>query len=251
MVECKNVTVKAGKKTIINNISFKADKGNITVIIGMNGSGKTTLLRAISSNIRYSGEIYIDGKALSEIPAKERATLISSMPQSLPNIPVKVQTLVSFGRSPYTGLTGALCDTDKEYIASAIEECDIKKLTEQRVDKLSGGEKRKAFIAMMLAQNTEMLLLDEPLTNLDTPYRRYITELMKQRKAKGNTLICVLHDINLALEIADRIILLDKGKLCFDGTPYEMTENNIPEKHFGLCKCSYTDNNGNKGAIYK
>ena len=228
MVECKRLSVK----NILSDISFKVNKGEICVIIGKNGSGKTTLLRAISSNIPYKGEVLIQGK--KDLGIKARAMVIASMPQTLPIVPVTVRRLVAFGRQPYTGITGTLSKEDKDIVEAVIGETGISDIADKNVSVISGGERRKAFFAMMTAQRSPILLCDEPCANLDTEHQKQILSLLKMQKAKGNTVLCVLHDLNQAIEIADRILLLDGGRLAFDGTPEGLSD--IPERHFGLTK---------------
>ena len=230
MVECRSLYVK----NILSDISFKVNKGEICVIIGKNGSGKTTLLRAISSNVAYSGDLIISGTPLKDMKLTERAKMIASMPQALPIAPISVKELVSFGRHPYTGMTGLLVKADKEIVETAITETDIYHITDRNLSIISGGELRKAYFAMMLAQRCPILLCDEPTANLDTKHQKQILELLKKQKSKGNTVLCVLHDINQAIAIADRILLIDGGRLAFDGTPEELSANKIPEKYFGL-----------------
>lgn len=230
MVECRSLSVK----NILSDISFKINKGELCVVIGKNGCGKTTLLRAISSNIAYKGNIIISGTVLKDIKPIDRAKMIASMPQTLPVVPVTVKRLISFGRQPYTGITGILTKSDKQLVNNVIEEIGLEEIADRNVSIISGGERRKAFFAMMLAQGSQILLCDEPTANLDAEHQRQILELLKKQKSKGNTVLCVLHDINQAIAIADRILLIDGGRIIFNGTPDELITQKIPEEHFRL-----------------
>lgn len=236
MVECKNITVKLQNREIVKNVSFKAEKGEITVIIGKNGSGKTTLMRAVSSSVKYEGEILVNEKNIADFSQKEKSALISAMPQLLPQPPVTVNKLVSFGRHPYTGLSGILSDKDKNIVQECIAEAKIENIASSTVNRISGGERRKAFFAMMLAQKAPVMLLDEPTANLDGEYTRHITAMINKRKADFCTIIMVLHDINHALMIADKIIAMDMGEKVFEGTPADAMAEKIPERIFGLKK---------------
>lgn len=251
MVECKNLTVTVGKTDLIKDVSFTATEGSITVILGKNGSGKTTLLRAIAGNIPSKGNILVCGKSINNYSKKQFAKIMATMPQNLPKIPITVKSLVSYGRHPYTPLTGVLSVKDRVFIDKAIEHAQINDITDKRVDIISGGERRKAYFAMMLAQDSNVLLLDEPTANLDIPYQRYFLKMLKKCKEKGNTVICVLHDVNQALEIADRIITLEDSKLCFNTTPTEFTDMKIAENHFGMERIEYFNEDNIKKIIYK
>lgn len=146
MIECRYLTVKTVNKTILKNISLKLEKETINVIIGANGGGKSTFLRAISQNIPYSGDILINGNNIKNIKRKQRARLIAMMPQELPNIPVDVRALVSFGRYPYTKSSGILSKNDISAVEKAINETNIKNIADFKTEILSGGEKRKTFL---------------------------------------------------------------------------------------------------------
>lgn len=251
MTECKNISVEYGKKTIIKDVSFVAHEGEITVIMGKNGSGKTTLLKCIASNVQYSGEVLIDGKSLKKMPPSQKSKLIAMMVQSLPDTDARAEQIVSFGRYPYTGITGILSEEDKKIVKECIKEAGIEKLSHLRYDKISGGEKRKVFFAMMLCQRTPVILLDEPTANLDNEYIGHITDMLMERKKKNDTVIVVLHDVNHALKIADRIVVMDEGRLVFEGKAEEFTKSGITEKLFGLKRCICIDDNGNEGIIYR
>ncbi|MBR5515494.1 MAG: ABC transporter ATP-binding protein [Clostridia bacterium] len=251
MIECKNLSVKGGNTTILSNISLKAKQGEIAVILGKNGSGKTTLLRAISSSIPYKGEIFIGGRNIKEYSKKMLSQLVALMPQSPPVVPLTVKELVSLGRYPYTGISGILSENDKNEIAKAIKSTKIEDIEHKRADIISGGERKKAYFAMMLARDPQILLLDEPSSNLDIPYQRYFTNMLKSCQNSGKTTICVLHDINHAIEIAQRIILLEDSRIVFNGTVDEFISNKIPENCFELERIEYTDSQNNKKFVYK
>ena len=173
------------------------------------------------------------------------------MPQKLPTPHIYAEKLITYGRSPYLGISGKLSEPDKEAVASAIEKTRTRALCRSFADTLSGGELRKIFFAMILAQDTETVLLDEPTSNLDVTAKKEILKLIKEAKTFGKTVIAVLHDVNDALEIADRIIVIENGNLVFNGTVTEFEEDMIPQKMFGVEKLTALDLNNNTTTIYK
>ena len=250
MLTCKNVTVTYGKKNLIEDISFTVKKGELVVIIGKNGSGKTTLLRALSSNVRYHGDIRIEDTPAHSLEPSKRAQLFSFMPQILPQPHITLRQLVAFGRQPYTGLSGILSTKDWEIVDEVIALTNLESLKGSYVDKISGGERRKAFFAMMLAQKTPLLIADEPCANLDSEYVKYMLSLLKARREAGDTIVCVLHDINQAFEIADRLLVMDNGQLIFHGTPAQAVEENIPQTLFSLAPMRCIDEDGREAILY-
>ena len=251
MLQYNHLTVTYGKRTILNNISFTVKKGELTVIIGKNGSGKTTLLHALSSLVPYKGEILADAVPLSALTPALRAKMIAVMPQILPQPPITVRRLVAFGRQPFTGFSGVLSANDWEIVDEMLALTGLEALQESFVDKISGGERRKAFFAMMLAQKAPLLLADEPCANLDPEYSKYILSMLKSRKAAGDTILCVLHDINQAFEIADRLLVIDQGHLIFDGTPAQAASKHIPQDLFSLSAVTCCAQDGSTITLYQ
>lgn len=251
MVECKNVSVTLNRRTLLSDVSFMIKTGELTVIIGKNGGGKTTLLRAISGNVPYSGKILLDGNDLAAMKLSQRAKHMAVMPQILPRPPVSVRRLVSFGRQPYTGMSGTLTQDALKIIDRTIKESGLTALADRRIDKLSGGECRKAFFAMMLCQQARLLLADEPTANLDAEYSKHIIAMLRARKQAGDTVITVLHDINQAFETADRLLVIDDGALVFCGTPREAAAARIPQTLFHLQEIFCTDADGKQFILYK
>lgn len=251
MIECRNISVKKRKVTLLDNVSLTANKGEITVILGKNGSGKTTVLRCITQNCPYQGDIYLDFKNIKEFSGKQIGKMIASMVQNLPKPEVTVEKLVSFGRFPYTGITGILSEEDKKITSEYIKKVKIENIAERRVDKISGGERRKAFFAMMLCQNASVILLDEPTANLDSEYTKHLTNVLIERKNANDTVVAVLHDVNHAIEIADKIIVMEKGRKIFEGTVKDFTESTIPKDIFSLEKYVYKSMDGQEKVIYR
>ncbi len=251
MIQFSNVSVRLGRYDVVKDVSFSVDKGEICVILGQNGSGKTTLLKALSANAPYTGHILADGKDLSGLSRRERAAMIAFMAQNLPSPPVSVEKLISFGRQPYTGISGILSPGDKRIISQVLHRTGLEHIAGKRVDRISGGEQRKAFFAMMLCQQAPYILADEPTANLDVIHAKSILEMLAQRKTAGDGVIAVLHDINQALEIADKILLMEGGRAVFFGTPRRFCKKKFPLSHFGMERLECTGEDGKKQFIYK
>ena len=251
MIECENICVRRNGRFILKDVSFSCTKGSVTALIGKNGCGKTTLLRAIDGLQPYSGAIRLNGAALCDLKRPELAKIIALMPQVLPLPPVKVRRLVSFGRSPYTGLSGILSPQDIEITETELREAEIEALAEQYVDQLSGGERRKAYFAMLLAQRTPILLLDEPTANLDPAYQSKMLRWISERKAQNQTVITVLHDINQAFALADQLIVLEEGVCLFSGSSEEARVEKIPERLFSMRELRCKDDAGREMILYQ
>ncbi len=221
------------KKAVLDNLSFGLEEGSITVIIGRNGAGKSTLVRALMGDVRgYEGRILLDGQDVRGIPMGELARRVAYLPQNLPRPHVTVRELVSFGRTPYTSAMGKMSDADREAVDSAIEAADMDGFENAFVDTLSGGERKKAFFAMILAQDAPTVVLDEPMAHLDTVSRFEFWELI--RRQRGKTFLVVAHDLPEVLRWADRIVTVHDRSVVFDGTPDECLERGIPERYFRM-----------------
>lgn len=250
MIELTDVSVFYGKKAAAKNISFCANTGEITVLLGKNGSGKSTLVRACCGNISYNGSIKIDGSEVSKMKPSYRSKQISVMPQIQRSPGVSVREMVSYGRQPYTGIRGILSKKDKEIVKSTIEKTGLTELSENSVNTLSGGERQKTYFAMLLAQNTPNVVLDEPGTFLDAGYMNFLCSFLLKQKKEGKTVLAVLHDINRAAEIADRLVVLNDG-VSFNGNAKQFIESGCAESLFGLEKYECVDKNGNQRVFYR
>lgn len=225
MLECQNVCVK----NIVRNISFTAKKGKTTVIIGKNGSGKTTVAKCIMGERKFDGKVLIDGNC--QMTISERSKTMAYLPQSLPSPNITVRELVTLGRTPYSSLVSRLSFADSEAIDKAISDCNLSGFENRTVSSLSGGEKQRAFLAMLLAQETEILLLDEPCAYLDMAASAEFCRLLS---GLGKTLIVIMHDLSLAAKYADSLLILDEGKQVFFGSKKDALESSIIEKNFGV-----------------
>jgi iron complex transport system ATP-binding protein len=235
MIEVRGITKRYGAVKVLDGVSLKMERGKITSIIGSNGAGKTTLLGIVSRLIKPDeGTVLLDGRELRAWEANELARTISILKQSNHlNIRLTIRELVSFGRFPYS--QGRLNKEDWAAVDQAIEHLKLRDIQEKQLDRLSGGQRQRAFIAMVVAQDTEYVLLDEPLNSLDM---KHSVEMMRVLQSLahdlGKTVIVVLHDINFASCYSDEIIALKDGKLARQGTVDEIVREDVIESIFEM-----------------
>ncbi|MBO5354720.1 MAG: ABC transporter ATP-binding protein [Clostridia bacterium] len=246
MLEFSNVTVQYGKaRTVLRDISFTAGSGEITVLLGQNGCGKSTLLRAAMQEIPCTGKIFCDKTDLSALSAASRGRLISMLPQHLPAPTLTVRETVALGYAPHATRLGA---SEWARVDERIAEMGLSALADRPVCTLSGGERQKVFLAMLLTQDTPILLLDEPTTYMDLSFTAHFFDILGRERNRGKTILLVMHDVSDALRIADRVAVIRDAALAFCGTPREALEQNVPENSFGLTR--YTAKRGEKTVYF-
>ncbi|BAB04746.1 ABC transporter ATP-binding protein [Halalkalibacterium halodurans] len=225
MVDIQQVTKQYGEKLVIDDVSVCIPQGKITSFIGPNGAGKSTLLSMVSRLLKKdAGQILIDQHEVTQYDSRELAKKLSILKQANTiNIRLTVKDLVSFGRFPYS--QGALTKEDHRLIDEAIRYMDLTDLEDRYLDQLSGGQKQRAFIAMVIAQDTDYVLLDEPLNNLDMKHSVQIMKVLRQMVEElGKTVVIVLHDINFASCYLDYIVALKNGKVVRQGPKNEIID---------------------------
>lgn len=223
MIEIKGLTKRFGKKPVVQDISVTIEPGTITSFIGPNGAGKSTLLSMVSRLLDAdTGEVLLERDNVKKWKSDEFAKRVSILKQANHiNVRLTVRELVSFGRYPYS--KGHLKPEDEKYIEQAIDYMNLRDMQNKYLDELSGGQKQRAFIAMVIAQDTDYVLLDEPLNNLDMKHSVQIMKILRQLVDDlGKTVIIVLHDINFASVYSDRIVALKDGKLVKNGPTHEI-----------------------------
>jgi iron complex transport system ATP-binding protein len=240
----ENLSAGYGDAVVIDGLDLAVPPGQITAIVGANGCGKSTLLRAMSRLLAPTrGHVLLDGKEVHRIPSRELARKMGLLPQS-PIAPegITVADLVSRGRHPHHGMLSRWGRKDDEAVAHALDVTHIADLAERPVDELSGGQRQRVWIAMALAQETELLLLDEPTTFLDVSHQVEVLDLLTDlNRTRATTIVMVLHDLNLAARYADCLVALAGGKLHKQGRPEDvLTETTIREV-FGLQSRVITD----------
>ncbi|MCK4649037.1 ABC transporter ATP-binding protein [bacterium] len=235
MLELKKVTTGYDRKTILNDISFTLEKGDFLGIIGPNGSGKTTLLRVISKILKpWKGRVTLEGRGLDEIRHRELAKRMAVVPQGMQELffSYSVRDFILLGRTPYLGRFQLLeSEEDLRVAREVMEETDTSGLEERNLEDLSGGERQRAVIAQALAQEPEILLLDEPTAHLDINHQVEILNLIKRLNQRKNlTVLMISHDLNLAAEYCEKLILLREGRVFQEGSPQDiLTYKNIEE----------------------
>ncbi|MFB8138748.1 ABC transporter ATP-binding protein [Streptomyces parvus] len=227
----EGLTLGYGDRTVVDSLDLSVPPGRITVIVGANACGKSTLLRSMSRLLApRAGRVVLDGKEVHRLPAKELARTLGLLPQS-PVAPegITVSDLVGRGRHPHQGIFSRWNEKDDAAVAAALEATRTEPLAERAVDELSGGQRQRVWIAMALAQQTDLLLLDEPTTFLDASHQIEVLDLLTDlNRSRGTTIVMVLHDLNLAARYADHLIALADGGLHASGTPAEvLTEETV------------------------
>lgn len=232
-ISVNNLSVAYEENLIIDRMKLSIPKGKVSIIIGANGCGKSTLLKSIARIIKpKNGEIFINGENIKNQKEKFLATQVAFLPQG-PICPngMTVKELVAYGRFPHQKIIGGLKSHDKEIIDWAIEETGLKDFRDREIENLSGGQRQRAWIAMTLAQETDIIMLDEPTTYLDMSYQLEVLQVLeKLNKEKNITIVMVLHELNNACRFANNIIGLKNGKIICQGAPKDaITEENLRE----------------------
>lgn len=233
MLELKSLSAGYQQHSVIRNIDLFFEPGKIHTIIGKNGCGKSTLLKCCSGLIApHSGAILLDGKNLTQVEHSARARMISYLSQSR-NIPgITVERLVMHGRFPHLGYPKKLRPNDWDQIDHSLHLMQLDGFREKNLADLSGGERQRVYLAMLLAQDTPVVLLDEPTTYMDIEYQLSLLELLSGLRYTEKTIIMVLHDLEQALHYSDRIIVMDHGTIVQNGTPEEILEAETLPKVF-------------------
>ena len=224
-------------RRIIDDLDLELPSGRITVIVGANASGKSTLLRGLARLLRpESGVVLLDGDDLFGLPGKRVATVVGLLPQH-PVAPegISVSDLVGRGRHPHQGWFGRWSGTDDAIVSAALAATDTLELSARRLEDLSGGQRQRVWIAMALAQDTDILLLDEPTTFLDVAHQLEVLDLLHERnRGEGTTIAMVLHDLNLAARYADHLVVLREGQILAQGDPRDVLTAAVVLDAFGL-----------------
>ncbi|WP_411334226.1 ABC transporter ATP-binding protein [Metabacillus indicus] len=233
----EKITAGYENNLILHDVSLSIPSNKISIMIGANGCGKSTLLKTMARLIKpASGQVTLNGKPISKIPPKQLARVLGLLPQS-PIVPegITVADLVGRGRYPHQTFLKGWTKKDYEAVAEAMEIMNITEFADRSIDELSGGQRQRVWIAMALAQQTDILFLDEPTTYLDITYQIEILDLLTDLNRKhGTTIVMVLHDINLSARYADHIFALQQGRLVAEGAPSEVITSSLIKDIFGL-----------------
>lgn len=233
----ERLTLGYSDRVVVESLDLTVPPGKVTVVVGANACGKSTLLRSMSRLLApRKGQVLLDGRQVHRMPAKELARTLGLLPQS-PIAPegITVLDLVGRGRHPHQGVFSRWSEKDDAAVASALETTQTAELADRAVDELSGGQRQRVWIAMALAQQTDLLLLDEPTTFLDASHQIEVLDLLTDlNRTRGTTVVMVLHDLNLAARYADHLIALAAGRIHAAGTPAEVLTEETVGTVFGL-----------------
>ncbi|OYN95341.1 hypothetical protein CGZ95_16530 [Enemella evansiae] len=235
-IQANAVSVGYRAAPVVQEVSLRAPAGSFTAILGPNGSGKSTLLRGLGRILPLAGgSVEVAGKPLDSFAHKEFAREVAFLPQS-PVVPdqVTVRELVGRGRFPHHGLWRPWAKGDGPAIDQAMAVAGVTELAAQRVAELSGGQQQRVWLALVLAQQTPALLLDEPTTFLDIAHQYEVLDLCRDLAANGRAVVAVLHDLDQAARYADQLIVLDGGRVAATGTPAEVLTTELMDRVFGL-----------------
>ncbi|WP_051412082.1 heme ABC transporter ATP-binding protein [Halonatronum saccharophilum] len=232
IVEVEDLTFSYGEEKILRGVNFKVSKGEIFGIIGPNGSGKSTLLKLLARGMKgYKGKISLLAKDLNFYKQKDLAKRVGVLPQRTEvSFNLSVEEVVEMGRHPYVSRWRGMREEDMDIVLQSLETTNTLSLKDKSINDISGGERQRVLLARVLAQGPNLLLLDEPTSALDINYQLEIFSLLKKLKSEGRTIIIILHDLNLASNFCDRVLLLDKGNVKSIGEPKKViTSDNIKD----------------------
>ena len=219
MIEIKNLKTGYDGKIVLEIESLNFKEGEVTAVVGLNGSGKSTLLKSLVGITSYQGSIKIDEKKASGLSHKKRAAFISYLPQTLPVANLDIYTLVCHGRFPYLGYSKILGKQDIEEVEKALRLTDLWHLCDKKLSEVSGGERQRAYLAMVIAQNTKYILLDEPATYMDIKHQLEIMVILRKLAEQGRAVIFSSHDLPQSFSVSDKVCLLKEGRLVAEGKP--------------------------------
>lgn len=234
MIELHSFQAGYPGKPVLMGIDAHFPTGQVTALLGPNGCGKTTLLKALCGILPAKGQALLDGTGLLTLPLRERARQVAYLSQDRPIPGLTAWQLVLCGRYPYQRWPRTYSDRDEHLVQLAMERMGVWQLRDAPLSQLSGGQRQKVYLAMALAQDTPVLLLDEPATYLDVRHQLQLLGLARTLAREGKTVIAVLHDLPSALQTADHILLMDGGKTVLQGTPEAVFASGLLDSVFGV-----------------
>jgi iron complex transport system ATP-binding protein len=236
-LEARNLTVGYDADPVIDGLDLALPASGITMIVGGNGCGKSTLLRTLARLLKpRTGSVLLDGSAIAQLPTKEVARIVGLLPQA-PVAPdgISVADLVDRGRTPHRGWLGGRDRRDDEVVADALHVTGMAEFAERTIDELSGGQRQRAWVAMALAQEPDILLLDEPTTYLDLAHQVELLQLLvRLSRERGTQVVVVMHELNLATRYADHLIAMRDGRVVAEGAPSDVVTVELLRDVFDL-----------------
>jgi iron complex transport system ATP-binding protein len=235
LLEVRGLGVRKGRATLLDDVDAVAEPRSWTAVVGPNGAGKSTLLRCVAGLQRHTGRVLVDGRNVTSLSPRERSREVGYAPQ-IPMLPeaVTVAEYVLLGRTPYRPLLAGPRREDREVVEGALDRLDLGPLAGRTLRTLSGGERQRAVLARALAQHPRMLLLDEPTASLDLGHAQTVLEIVDElRREHGMTVVTTLHDLVLAGQYAERVILLAEGRVVAAGRPADVLTSQALARHYG------------------
>jgi cobalamin transport system ATP-binding protein len=234
VIGLRDLWVRFGPVAAVRELTLRVEDGEWISLIGPNGAGKTSALRAVAGLVDYDGVIELDGRDALRLGRRERARLVAFVPQKPETPPeLTVAEYVLLGRTPHISYLGSESRSDRAAAARALLRLDLDDFAERRLGSLSGGELQRAVLARALAQEARILLLDEPTTSLDLGRQQLVLELVDTLRRDGLTVVSTLHDLTLAGQYADRLLLLDRGSVVAEGGPSQVLSPENLAAHYG------------------
>ncbi len=231
----QNVSVQLGGRLVLDNVDVRTTPGCVFGVLGPNGAGKTTLLRAALGLVDYAGSVRVGGAELATLEPLERAKQVAYVPQrSLLSAPLSVEQVVEHGRYAYSPAGVGLTAVDKRAVAQALSDCDLQSFKSRRFTELSGGEQRRVLLARALATQASLILLDEPTAALDIPHALRFCRLVRELAQAGRSIVVVLHNLDEARQMCDRVLLLQEGRVHIEGKVDECISEGPVREVFGV-----------------
>jgi iron complex transport system ATP-binding protein len=235
ILQARGVGVRLGGALIVERADVALRAGELTALVGRNGAGKTTLVRALAGLLPCEGEIVVDGRALASLAPRERARRIAYLPQGNAfHWPLSVANVVALGRYPHTDPFSRVTGDDRAAVARALAATETDDLAERSVTTLSGGERARVALARALATGAAVLLADEPTVSLDPRHQLVVMALLREAARAGGAVLAVVHDLALAARFADRVLIMDRGRLTVDAPPAEALSTERIAAAFGV-----------------
>ena len=236
-LKIQNLDWNYGSQRVLNNLNFNIEKGKFYTILGTNGSGKTTLAKIITKSLEIdSDKIFLISEDLSKMNNKQTAKRIATVPQNtIVDFDFSVMDIVLMGRAPYLRRFQSETSYDLEIAKNAMKKTNTWHLKDKKIDEISGGERQRVIIARAITQDTEILILDEPISNIDIHHQIQLLDVLKNlNKEKNITIITILHDLNLAAQYSDEIILLSEGEIVTIGNPQEVLTKEVIKEVYNI-----------------